>query len=243
MKFFLALPLLLATALPAAFDAGGGKDSAAADSSIPQVTESGDSPTAYPYARHELRMDVRFYAGGGLMSRATFGIFPRFSIGGGLNVPSLIGAGPVSLRREDAAPLVKLLVLMEGEKFPAFALGWEGPAYEAGELRGLYGVLSKEFKTPLGYFQLHGGANSSVFEGFQAGRDLRAFAGVTSTFRLMTVFAEADEVNHAAGPRFNAGARIFFDPISLGVEFREIGGNRGGPGVSRILKVSYTGLF
>src|SRR5206468_1427257 len=125
---------------------------------------------------------------------------------------------------------------------PAVALGYDGPAYAGAELRGAYISLSKEFRTPLGFFQGHAGANSSYFDnGWQMARDLRGFAALTTTFRQVTGFIEADEINNPAGPRYNAGARVYFDPISLGVEFRDLGSTRSGVQSSRMLRVSYSG--
>ncbi len=229
---------LLAPRAQAALDSRG-----AAASEAPQTTEAGDVPTAYGYARHELRPDVRFYGGGGVLAKAHFGIYKWLSLGGGVSVPGLIGTGPLSLSRDHAQFSVKVVPMPESEKFPALALGWDGPAYAGGELRGLYAALSKEIKSPLGYFQVHAGANSAVLDGFQAGRDLRGFAAISTTFRQLTLFSEADELGNPLGPGWNAGGRFFFDPISLGVEFRDLAGLRQGWLVSRLLRVSYTGLF
>jgi hypothetical protein len=209
----------------------------------PQILQAGDVPTAYAMLKYEMRADIRFYEGGGVVSKVDLGIFPRFSIGGGLNVPNAIGSGNIPLDREDASLSARLLAFKEDESMPAISLGWDGPAYDRGELRGLYVALSKEFRSPMGYAQAHGGVNTSVFNSFVGSRDLRAFAALTATYQQVTAFVEGDEFINPAGPRLNSGFRVFFDPISLGLEFQDLGGLREGVRASRLLRVSYTGLF
>ena len=213
------------------------------DSEVPQPIDAGDVPTAYSLLKYEMRADIRFYAGGGLLSKVNFGLFPRFSLGVALDVPGLIGAGPINLNRDDASILARFLLIKEDESFPALSLGWDGPDAAGGELRGLYLVASKEFRTPLGYAQAHGGINSSIFDGFVGSKDLRGFAALTTTFKQLTVFFEADELIKAGGPRLASGGRFYFEPISLGVEFRDLGATRANSVVSRVLRVSYDGLF
>ena len=214
------------------------------ESSLPRLLDAGDVPTAYTLLKNEVRVDERFFPGGGLLSKVNLGIFSRLMLGGALDVPGLVSAGPVTLQREDASLLVRLLALPEDEQLPAISLGWDGPAYGPGELRGLYLSLSKEFGTPLGFFQVHGGLNTSnVDNGWQINRDLRGSAALTSSFRQATGFFEADEIGNAAGPRLNGGLRVFFDPISLGLEFHDVGATRNGAPSWRVLRASYTGLF
>ena len=224
-KVFAVLGLCLLPLLAGAdaeFDTGGsGHDAAPAPAhadaaSAPQILEAGDVPTAYAMLKYEMRADVRFYNGGGILSKVDLGIFPRFSIGGGLNVPGLIGNGPVNLTRDDAQLSARLLVFKEDESFPAVSLGWDGPEYDGGELRGLYLALSKEFKTPLGYFQAHGGLNSSVFDGFVGSRDMRGFAALTTTYQQVTAFFEGDEFINPAGPAPECGPEGFLRPYQLG---------------------------
>jgi len=218
--------------------------SQSATATVPQLIDAGDVPTAYGLLKYEMRADIRFYPGGGILNKLYLGIFPRFFIGGGLNVPSLVNAGPVSLNREDASLMARLVVIQEDDSSPAVALGYDGPAYAGGELRGIYLSASKEIRSPLGFFQAHAGLNSSYFDnGWTAGQNLRGFGALTTSFRQVTGFFEADEINNAAGPRYNGGARVYFDPISLGLEFHDVGATRPGIQSSRMLRVSYVGLF
>ena len=224
--------------------ASAGTSAGSSEVSVPQIIDAGDAPTAYGLLKYEMRTDIRFYSNGGILTKLYLGIYPRFFIGGALNVPALINAGPVSVSADDASLLARFIIVKEDASCPAIALGWDGPAYDGGQKRGLYLTASKEFGTPLGFFQAHGGVNTSVFDNsWQLSEDLRGFAALTSTFRQLTGFCESDEINDPSGPRYSAGARFFFDPISLGLEFRDIGATRAGIASSRMLRVSYSGLF
>jgi hypothetical protein len=165
-------------------------------------------------------------------------------VGGAANVAGFIGSGILKTSREDFQLLARLLVLKEEAKVPALALGWDGPAYERGELRGLYLVLSKEFSTALGYWQLHASANTGKVEQF-VGDDLRGAVAASTTLSNLTFFTELDEIRHKNpdGPRWNAGLQAWFDPISLGIEFRDLGVLRTDVQVTRLLKVSWVGSF
>jgi len=204
----------------------------------------GDVPSAYTLMKYEILGDIRFYEGGGIMTKAVVGIWPRFFFGGALNVRNFVGPGDLSVNRDDATMLARLLVIPEMTAFPAISLGWDGPAYAGGEMRGLYLAASKEIRSSLGYFQVHGGVNAAEFEGFLFERDFRAFAALSTMIVNVLIFAEADELFHPLGPRLNAGLRVHFDPISLGVEFQDLGSTRtADTRISRMLRVSYVGLF
>lgn len=209
----------------------------------PRPIEAGDIPTAYGLLKYETRADVRFYEGGGILGRAWLGLFPRFFIGGGANVRGFIGSSPLSMTRDDAQLLARLIVLEEDEAVPGLALGFDGPSYERGTAKGLYLSGSKEFPTALGFFQAHAGLNSAEVQNFVGDRDLRAFGALTTTFGVVTCFTEVDEVLDKRGSRWNAGLRAWFEPISLGVELRDLGSARANTPVSRLLRVAYVGRF
>ena len=232
------------SALQAASEVQMGSGSASATVPFsPRLLDVGDIPTAYPLLKYELRTDIRFYEGGGVLSKIYLGIFPRFFMGGAMNVRNLIGRGSPEMNNDDAQVLARLLLIRESSAWPAVSLGWDGPAYHGGEERGLYLALSKEIRTVLGYFQLHGGINSSELEEFEAQEHLRGSVGLSFLVSAVTFFAEGDEFFHADGPRFNAGLRVHFEPISLGIEFRDIPPSRESVEAARILRINYTGLF
>lgn len=225
-----------------------GADRADADRGIPAAKlplrlEVGDVPTAYALKKYGLRTDLKFHQGGGILAKAWLGLFERFMLGGAVEIRHFIGDGDVDIRRDDAQLLAKLLVLREDRELPALAIGWDGPAYESGEAKGLYVALSKEFSTALAFFQLHAGANSGQFERFKATRDLRAFLGLSTSVYNVSLFTEVDEVLNTAGSRWNAGLLVHFQPVSLGLEFRDLASLRPGVTVSRLLRVSWDGRF
>ncbi|MES2201845.1 MAG: hypothetical protein V4498_06315 [candidate division FCPU426 bacterium] len=259
LRFYILLPLLMLCQRPFAaefdaepseglYDAPASKSSASTDketsvSEVPVALRAGRVPTAFTLPRHSLHGDLDFYGGGGILTKAELGIFPRFFIGAALNVPGLIGSGAVKLVKEDAQLLARLMVFKGNESFPSVAIGWDGPAYSGGEARGLYAVASRGFKTPLGFSYLHAGLNTPVLETFVFDRDMRGFAAATLDINQSTLFFEADEFNHASGPTLATGFRFFMDPISLGLEFRDLAGNRNAAQVSRLLTVAYDGSF
>ncbi len=249
LRLVALLALLLASGLRAVeFDTGKSveperRDNPAAEAPAPLAFDAGDVPTGYPLLRHELRGEVRFYGGGGVLSKLTLGVFSRFVMGAALDVPNLVGGGDIQLTRERAQLLLRLNIFREDKVWPAISLGWDGPSYAGAEIRGLYLALSKELKTPLGYLQLHGGVSSPTPETFKGVQDGRAFAALTANWQQLLVFGELDELGSPQGGVGNAGLRYFFDPLSLGLEFRDLSGTRGSAVVERLLRVSYSGLF
>lgn len=212
-------------------------------SDVPVYIEAGDVPTAYGLKKYELRTDFKFHEGGGILSKAYLGLFPRFFLGGAMELRNAIGSGDIHLRRDDAQLLARLLVLVEDEAVPALAIGWDGPAYERGEAKGLYLTVSKELPTSLAFLQFHGGLNTANVEQFQANRDLRANFAVTTAIHNVGLFTEVDEVLNPLGSRWNAGILGYFSPITLGLQFRDLASPRPNTPVSRLLKVSWDGRF
>lgn len=242
---------------PAGSDAGsqgaasGGADDNAAKprdfglpaAAVPVNLEAGDVMTAYSLRKYALRTDFKFHEGGGILGKAYLGIFSQFFLGGAAELRNFIGSGPIDMTRDDAQLLARLQVLREDNGLPSLAIGWDGPAYERGEAKGLYVALSKELATSLGFIQFHAGVNSARVDGFVANRDLRASGALTTAFKNVSFFTELDEVLHPLGSRWNAGFAATFAPISLGLEFRDLASLRPNTPVSRLLRVSWNGRF
>jgi hypothetical protein len=210
---------------------------------VPVDLEAGDVQTAYSLRKYAMRTDFKFHDGGGILGKAYLGIFSQFFLGGAVELRNFVGSGPVSMSRDDAQLLARLQLLREDNGFPSLAVGWDGPAYEHGEAKGLYVALSKEIPTALGFIQLHAGVNSANVESFVANRDLRASGALTTAFKNVALFTEIDEVLHSLGPRWNAGITGSFDSISLGLEFRDLASPRPNTPVTRLLRVSWNGRF
>ena len=215
----------------------------AVTSDYPVRIDAGDVPTAYGLEKYDLRVDLRFYDGGGILTKAYLGIFPRFFLGGAADLRAAIGSGALSMTRDDAQLLARLLLLLEDDDIPAVALGYDGPAYEHGPARGLYLAVSKEFPTSLAYVQVHGGLNSGQVDQFNVEHDLRGSLAVTTAIHNVGLFSELDEIMDPVGPRWNCGAEVNFDPIVVAVEVRDLGAIRPDTPVSRLLRLSYTGRF
>jgi hypothetical protein len=207
----------------------------------PVRLDAGDVPTAYGLPKYGLLTDLRFYDGGGILTKVYLGLHPRLFIGGAADLRNAVGSGPLAMDRDDYQLLARLVLVQEDESLPALALGYDGPAYEHGAARGLYLSVSKEFPTSLAYFQAHAGLNSGQVDTFRADRDLRASAALTTAIHQVGAFAEVDEMMDPVGPRFNAGLEYNFSPIVVAVELRDLGGSRPGVPVSRLLRLSYTG--
>lgn len=231
------------SAKPAARQDGDDGGAGLPTAQVPVGIEAGDVPSAYGLRKYELRTDFRFHDGGGILGKAYLGIFPRFFLGGAAEMRNAIGSGDIRFHRDDAQLLARLLVLVEDETVPALAIGWDGPAYERGEAKGLYLSVSKEVPTSLAFVQFHGGFNTANVEQFQGNRDLRANFAVTTAIHNVGVFTEVDEVLNTAGSRWNAGFFASFSPITLGLHFRDLASPRPNTPVSRLLKVSWNGRF
>lgn len=210
---------------------------------VPVPIAAGDVPTAYGLNKYEMRTDFSFYEGGGILGKAYLGIFPRFSLGGAANLRGFIGSQDLRMGRDDAQVLAKLVAMEEDDALPAVALGWDGPAYDRGEAKGLYLAVSKEVPTALGFIQLHAGLNSANVESFVGNRDLRASAGLTGAIKNFGFFTSVDEVLHPIAPRWAAGIEGHFSPITLALEWRDLASGRANLPATRSLRVGWAGRF
>jgi hypothetical protein len=147
------------------------------------------------------------------------------------------------MTRDDAQLLARFAVLEEDESIPALAIGWDGPAYDNEQAKGLYLSASKEIPTSVGFIQFHGGLNSAEVGNFVASRDLRASAAVTTAVYNYGLFTNLDDVLDPLGPRWCAGINGTFSPITLGLEFRDLASERPNTPVSRLLRVTWVGQF
>jgi hypothetical protein len=210
---------------------------------VPVPIQAGDVPTAYHLRKYEVRTDFSFYEGGGILGKAYLGLFDMFSIGGAANVRGFIGSSDLKMTRDDAQLLAKLVPIEEDESIPEVAIGWDGPAYDRGEAKGLYLALSKQVPTTLGFIQLHGGLNTANVESFVGNRDLRASAALTGAIRNFGFFTAVDEVLHPVAPRWSLGLEGYFAPITLGLEWRDLASGRGDLNSTRMLRVGWVGRF
>jgi hypothetical protein len=213
-----------------------------AAAAFPVMTEAGDVPTAYMLNKYELRGDLRLYEGGGVFPKVSLGIFPWLSIGGGFSAGNVIGSGNPQMDADSAKASFKLKLLDDRQGWPGLAVGWDGPAYDTTQLRGFYATLSKEVGTSVGWWQLHAGANTwSSLKAIDLRDQGSGYAAITAIFQSLAVFGEYDDAFQPQGGFCNAGFRYYFDPVILGLEFRDLGARHGEP--SRLLRVGYSGQF
>jgi hypothetical protein len=212
-------------------------------SEIPNPMMAGDIPTAYGLRKYDLQADTKFFEGGGILAKGYLGLFSQFYIGGAACVRGYIGGADLKMTRDDAQLLAKLVLVKEDDLFPALAVGWDGPAYERGEAKGLYLAGSKELPTAAGFIQLHGGLNTSNVEGFVGNRDLRASAAITGAIHNFGFFTGVDEVLHPVAPRWSAGIEGHFAPIVLALEWHDLASGRPNLPASRLLRVGWNGRF
>jgi hypothetical protein len=212
--------------------------------SVPVWLDAGDVPTAYAMPKYALRTDFRFYRGGGILGKAYLGLFRRFFVGGAANVPDFVGAGPLRMTRDDAQVLARFEVLTESGGCPALALGWDGPAYFHTEAKGLYVAVSKQVVDARSWvLQLDGDLSGGTQPQNFTDHDLRAGAAMTLSFRNYGAFTNLDQMLDPGGPRWNAGIQATFSPITLGLEFQDMGSVRPDTPVSRLLRLTWNGSF
>jgi hypothetical protein len=211
---------------------------------LPVWLDAGDVPTAYTLPKYGLRTDFRLYEGGGIVGKAYIGLFSRFFIGGGVNVPNFVGAGPIHMTNDDAQVLARLQLLAEEGDVPAIAVGWDGPAYDHSEAKGLYVSASKQVAVDPCVVQFHGGVNAGTdLESFVGKRDLRADAAMTVSYRNYGAFTSLDEILYPSGPRWCAGLQATFDPITVGLEFQDLASVRPDTLPSRLIRLAWNGNF
>jgi len=137
-------------------------------------------------------MDMRIQDEGGLILGLSAGITDRFQFGMSFGSPNLIGDDSLDWYPRPEAKL-KYLILDENLSLPAFAIGlntqgsgdyWGQDTLQRYEIKalGLYGAMSKNWKSPLGNIGLHAGMNHSFLETEDGDSDLNLFFGLDLEF-------------------------------------------------------------
>ena len=156
----------------------------------PPPTDLISVPTAGTLMRGSFSMDMRIQDEGGLVLGLSAGITDRFQFGMSFGSPNLIGDENLEWYPRPEAKL-KYLILDENLSMPAFALGLNTQGsgdfvdtlqrYEIKAL-GLYGAMSKNWKSPLGNIGLHTGLNYSFLETEDGDSDPNLFFGMDVEF-------------------------------------------------------------
>ncbi|HRY29477.1 MAG TPA: hypothetical protein P5079_05490 [Elusimicrobiota bacterium] len=217
---------------------------------LPLRAESGlvtwlvDTPTAEIVDHYGYNLGFRLYSGGGVLTKGTFGVFPRLNVGFGLDAEKFIGADTVDL---NPPTLNAKFRLFDGKRYlPALALGYDGQGYFYDHStdkylqreKGLYLVGGEEVFTP--GLTLTGGANIYDFSDDR----IYAFAGVNYVYEnFLGVVFELDNVHGKPRTnRMNAGVRCFVTPsVSVDVSGRDLWA--ASRKAERIVVVNYIGSF
>ena len=156
----------------------------------PPPTDLISVPTAGTLMRGSFSMDMRIQDEGGLVLGLSAGITDRFQFGMSFGSPNLIGDENLEWYPRPEAKL-KYLIVDENLSMPAFALGLNTQGsgdfvdtlqrYEIKAL-GLYGAMSKNWKSPLGNIGLHSGLNHSFLETKDGDSDPNLFFGMDVEF-------------------------------------------------------------
>ena len=156
----------------------------------PPPTDLISVPTAGTLMRGSFSMDMRIQDEGGLVLGLSAGITDRFQFGMSFGSPNLNGDENLEWYPRPEAKL-KYLIVDENLSMPAFALGLNTQGsgdfvdtlqrYEIKAL-GLYGAMSKNWKSPLGNIGLHTGLNYSFLETEDGDSDPNLFFGMDVEF-------------------------------------------------------------
>ena len=157
---------------------------------FPPPTDLISVPTAGTLMRGSFSMDMRIQDEGGLVLGLSAGITDRFQFGMSFGSPNLIGDENLEWYPRPEAKL-KYLIVDENLSMPAFSLGLNTQGsgdfvdtlqrYEIKAL-GLYGAMSKNWKSPLGNIGLHTGLNYSFLETEDGDSDPNLFFGMDVEF-------------------------------------------------------------
>jgi hypothetical protein len=207
-----------------------------------------DTPTCNTLLRGMYNLHLRFYEGGGVLTRAWVGFGNSLMIGASFNLDNVIGQGNVTGREPKI--LAKIKIIDDSPAFPSLAIGYEPQAYGyymPGIDRytvkpiGLYAVITKQVIPNL--FITVGAGNHNVFKDFKADTDLGIFANsiIQLSQDFSFLFEYNDILNKDAGC-LSAGLRYAFAP-ELRIEFDLKGLTNSSENYIRNLRIDYINYF
>ena len=208
------------------------------------VVELIDIPTAEVVDHYGVNSSFRFYSGGGVLTKAAFGVLPRLDVGFGLDAQQFIGNRSIDLNRPTLN--MKLRAYDGSRNLPALALGYDGQGYFFNKHtdkydereKGLYAVGSGEIIVR--GLSLHGGLNIYDFNNDRT----YGFAGLQYLFHdVVGVIFESDNMFYRPQDiRFNLGGRYYVTPsFSLDLAGRDLWA--GGRPAERIIRIVYSASF
>jgi hypothetical protein len=203
-----------------------------------------DTPTAEVSDHYGYNLAFRLYSGGGVLTKTSFGIFPRLNLGFGLDAENFIGSDTVDV---NPPTLNVRWRFFDGKRdLPALSLGYDGQGYFYNDAtdkyvqreKGLYLVGSGEIVTP--GLSLHGGGNIYDFNEDK----VFAFGGLTYLHQdFVGLVFESDNIGGKARDiRLNGSLRAYITPsLSVDVGARDLwAASRES---ERIVLINYFGSF
>lgn len=210
-----------------------------------------DAPTSAVLDYGGYSTQTRFYSSGGVLERASFGVFHRLNIGASLNIDRLIGSEkPTRVR----APNIEVKYrFYDGERFlPSLAVGYDGQGYNYNSTakrynnrhRGFFLVATQEVGLP--GLLLHPSFNISDFDSNSISASLPASLNLLDRVSLLW---EWDNINNFMNSRLNTGVRAYVtEELHIDFALRALG--QGGKfndqtsrGPERIVQIKYSGNF
>ena len=202
-----------------------------------------DTPTKGMLGYGNYDIDFRFFSGGGILSRMTFGVFKIVDLGVGWETDSIIGtqtatAAPPSL-------FLKIKPFSGGMVLPGFAIGYDGQGYYynkdvnafAEREKGIFIVFGREILTP--GLNFNAGLNMNDFKENKLCGFTNFEYDIEEKFKLL---CEYDNINYFPEARLNAGVRISItEDIFVDAAGRDILSN--GRTAERIIRIAYLGRF
>ena len=133
-----------------------------------------DVPTASTLIKGEIRVDIKFYPGGGILNRFYVGFFDRFMMGGALNITNIVGTGDVEVVLPPKF-LGKIRITDDDGVVPAISLGYEGEGYFDMDPRGAFLAVTKEIELGQVFLQATGTIYTNEFQEFGSEIDSLVF--------------------------------------------------------------------
>jgi len=218
-----------------------------------------DLPTAYTLHKANFLIDMRMYAGGGLLGSAAFGISDRVMLGMSYGGDNMIGEGNIGWNPQPGIE-ARLRVLDETFRTPALTVGFDSQGFGAfrdtyrryeTKSRGMFVAVSKNYAL-FRNSGLHGGVNWSL-EGKGKDKEVNAFLGadvlLNPEFRVFVEYDFAindNENNNEFGSGrgyLNGGVRWIFERgLYAQFNFKNLFSN--GPSlIRREFKIGYVEAF
>jgi hypothetical protein len=178
-----------------------------------------DAPTANTLLRGMYNFHLRFYEGGGVITRAWVGFANIFMVGATFNTQNVIGMGTVTAKEPKV--LAKIKIIEDSAVFPSLAFGYEPQEYGlTARPMGIYGVVTK---TLLGNLVVDGGIyNHNVVTNFNFSDDFGVFAGgIWQVGQDFAFLVDCTDILQTSSLSLNFGIRYAFAPeLRLEMDFK-----------------------